>query len=105
AGTFVQIRKSPSLIVLTAPRQYGSETFLNTENLDAFHKAHPNVRIVLSADAPTDLMVTDSYGLVCDRLRGQQLQSLDELWVRFRREPWKLPDTMRTLASWQGAQF
>ena len=105
AGTFVQIRKSPSLIVLTAPRQYGSETFLNTENLDAFHKAHPNVRIVLSADTPTDLVVTDSYGLVADRVRAQQLHSLDELWVRFRREPWKLPAMIRTLACWQGAQF
>ena len=104
-GTFVSMRHSRPQVMLTAPRKQGWETVLSVENLDAFREQHPNVQVTLSSEPTTDILVTDSYSLIVDRIRGQTLQSLDDLQSRFGKEPWQLPDRMRALGTYNGALF
>lgn len=104
-GTFVRMRKDTSQVMLTAPRRYGWEPFLSVENLDAFHAKHPHVRIILSSEPTTDIAVTDSYTLVVDRLRGQTLQSLENLRKQFGREAWALPEKMRAMGTYEGVLY
>lgn len=104
-GTFVRVRKTPSQIILTAPRREAWEQFLNHEHLDAFQEAHPNVRVILSSEPTTDFVVTNSYGLVTDRIRHHRLLSLDALQARLGKRAWKLPTAVRAMASWRGELF
>lgn len=104
-GTFVRVRRSESQILLTAPRQWEWIPMLSNDNLDAFHDAHPNVRLILSSEPSTDLIVTNSYSIVVDRIRRKHLLSLDELQARLGRTPWEIPKALRDLASWEGTLY
>ncbi|MBI4028648.1 MAG: GntR family transcriptional regulator [Verrucomicrobia bacterium] len=104
-GTFVRVRKDAFQIVLTAASHAGWMPYLAAEFLDAFHASHPNVRVILSSEPTTDFVVTDSYGLVVDRIRHHRLQSLDVLRDRFGSRDWELPAPVRAMASWNGALF
>lgn len=98
-GTFVSVRRSNARVLLTAPRKSGSEIFLSTETLEAFQAQYPHVEIALSSEPRTDIVVTNSYALVVDAVRGQELQSLDDLRTRFKRDAWSLLPQMHALAS------
>ncbi|MBI4024975.1 MAG: GntR family transcriptional regulator [Verrucomicrobia bacterium] len=104
-GTFVHVHKSSSFVVLTAPRSRSYEPFLSPETIEEFHSKRPNVRVLHTAEPSTDLIVTDSYDLVADRLREQKLQSLDDLQSRLHHVPWKLSPMARQLAEWQGVLY
>src|ERR1051325_3836527 len=102
-GTFVRLRKTASQILLTAPRRGACEPIFSAENLEAFHKAHPNVRVTLTADPAPDFLFMDSYQMVADQIRERRLLSLDELWDRFGRRDWKIPAIVRKYGTCQGS--
>src|ERR1051326_622059 len=104
-GTFVGVRKSASQILLTAPRSAAWQTFLKPECLDSFHEAFPNVRITLSADEPTDFWVGGSYGLVVGCLQDKRRLPLEELQHQLGVNPWALPDSLRSMASFDGKLY
>lgn len=104
-GTFVRDGRTSTPIALTASRRGGFEAFLSADTLDRFHKSHPHVRIVLSSEPDTDIISTDSYSIVVDRLTQQSLESIDALSARFKHRRWKLPRRLRNMASSDGELY
>ena len=104
-GTFVRDSQSPAQVVLTACRRGFEESFLDAHHLDRFHKSQNRIRIVLSAEPETDIVFTDSYGTVVDRLTKQKLTSLSALGKRFGHRAWKRPSRLRTMATYDGELY
>lgn len=101
-GTFVSSSQAPTQISLSAPRRGEHEDFLNANFLDHFHQSQNRIKIVLSSEPDTDILFTDSYGTVVDRLTHKKLESLEVLAKRFNRGLWKLPQRLREMATYDG---
>lgn len=105
-GTFVNPRSSIAPIVLTISNRNNPLYYLLSETgLDEFHRQNPRVRILFTAEADVDLVVTDTYGMIFRCVRGQPIHSLDRLRTELGLPVWELPGYMRSTAEWQGELF